>query len=161
MNAVSRRRAVRREERYDPTPQTLAKLESDVLQDLLARRAITADEERAAREICDIHRAVKRGLFRTQNIGAGHGTADASDAMSEHEARIHFQRYVPWSREEARHLAFRWPTRVMRLGLALKICEQNESIASIGKRHDTNDNRVLQIFRHALNGYVALMRVHS
>lgn len=158
MNAMTRQKT-RREQNIGPTTETLAKLGTDTLQILMLTGKISADEERAGREIVDMHRAIQKGLFRTQKMGVGGGFGDPSDALTEYEAKVYSKRYLPWSREASRQLVARWPQRFSRLDLVFAVCDDNVTISSIGQRYDMADKHVLSALRRALFVYEMLMRM--
>lgn len=95
-----KRREVRREERVDPTPETLAKLTPDPLMNLKQHGLITSDEERAASEIRAVYMAVCGGLFRKQQrLGEAFGLGGGKPPeMPCGLARAHHETYLPWTR---------------------------------------------------------------
>lgn len=87
-------------DRVRPTPETVAHLEPDPLQDLVGAGLIDAAGERAAQEIMLVYCAVCRGVMR-QSRPLGPYTPGVFD-MSEDIAEAHARRYLPWARATRR-----------------------------------------------------------
>jgi hypothetical protein len=99
---MSKREPVRREERVEPTPETLAKLIPDPIQELFDKGLITGEHTTAAAEIRAIYFAVVGSLFcrgRDYRVfGRGRGN------MPERLAVLHRDRYKPWARSMGANL---------------------------------------------------------
>jgi hypothetical protein len=93
----ARREPVNREERIEPTPETLAKLRPDQVQVLFDKSLLTPEMTDAASEIRMIYFAVVGSLFcrgRDYRVfGRGRGE------IPERIAQLHRDRYQPWARE--------------------------------------------------------------
>lgn len=156
MNAMARRR----EELIGPTDETLSKLEPDALQSMLFKGLIDQEEYDAALEIANMHRIMRRSLFKTQRPGSVRtgSQTDPTDGFTESQARRYSTHFLPWAREQARHIVFGWPRRMTRLDLVLAVADDNQSIRSIGIQHDAADHRVLASLLRPLQEYVRKMR---
>ncbi len=106
-----------------PTPETLRKLEQDVISVLVEANGLTQVQRDAAMEIRGIHEAVGRGMFARSAIGPAaarggfnYGPRDFTQNMSSEELRIWETRYLPWSHELAVAIAAGMPgTRWLQL----------------------------------------------
>jgi hypothetical protein len=100
---MTRRAPVVREERVEPTPETVAKLVPDPIQGLFERGLITSEHTTAAAEIRAIYLAVVGSLFCRGR--------DYSDCrvrtrgnIPERLAVLHRDRYKPWTIAMGRRL---------------------------------------------------------
>jgi hypothetical protein len=96
---------VEEEQGYAPTPETVAKLRTDLVLRLHRQGRLTIEQFQAAEEIRRVWQAVGRGLFPT--AGTLDGVARAApgqprhpiDRMTDSEERAFRRRYRPWARE--------------------------------------------------------------
>lgn len=88
-----RRGRPRRNEEIGPTPETLAKLDRDVLLTMLEGGQITADQEVAARELSSMWRALQRGMLPQMKLGM------AGPIPGRKQARSPFARIVDFEVE--------------------------------------------------------------
>ena len=97
-----------------PTPETLAKMESDVVRDMFlsGRSMIKQAHWDAALELRAVHAAIGRGMFpafRPQEGGhIGYRQRDFLDLMSPAERLAWAEHYVPWTRRVGRAARHAW-----------------------------------------------------
>jgi hypothetical protein len=139
------------------TQQTAAKLRADTLQFLFNRQQITAEHERAGREIAAMYRALGRAFLRTQRLGAGGVGGEPADALTQKEAFIYTKRFKPWVTQAKKWLVAQWPTKFTQYDLVLKICDDNVTAPEIGLVYDMKDVRVVRALVRGLNRYLDLM----
>lgn len=151
-----RRKPVDKSDRTGPTPETLAKLQPDALIQLTNRGEITADDERAGREIAGLHRAFKRALFRTSSHdGRGaRGLVDVPDCISASEADKISRRYKPFMCRASRHIVARWPKRLSQLDLVLGVCEGNIPLREYAQLYEFTDATMLRALTRGLRDYL-------
>lgn len=154
---TKRGRPKKRDENAGATLETLRKLERDVLQKLVIDGIITVDQERAAREIDATWRAIMRGLFKTQRLETGSAAQrDPSDAMTEREAAIHAQRYIPWANIEAKA---KISPACTRFELARRVCTLNQDPRAVGAEFAVCAASSVNAIRTTLDRYLAFMSV--
>jgi hypothetical protein len=154
---AKRGRPKNKEQVVGATQETAAKLRADTLQFLYNRQLITADHERAGREITDIARAMGRAFLRTQRLGSGGVGGEPADAMTPREAFIYSKRFKPWVTQARKWLVAQWPTKFTQYDLVLKICDENAAVQEVGAYYDMNDKRVVRALIRGLNRYMDLV----
>jgi hypothetical protein len=141
-----------------PTPQTIAKLEGDVLTELLESELITGEQERAGREINAVWEALEQSMARTSTahlmrVSASH--RELPDAISHAIARRLHDRHQPWaSREIEKKLA----PGVTRYGVVWRLCNLNWPIALIAHQAAVSDARILRAVRDSLDVYISFAK---
>jgi hypothetical protein len=141
-----------------PTPETIAKLEVDVLTDLVETGLITVDQECAGREINAVWEALERSMARTSatflmRVTASH--RELPDAVSHAIAwRLHY-RHQPWaSREIEKKLA----PGVTRYGVVWRLCNLNWPIDLIARQAGVSEARILRAVRDSLDVYISFAK---
>ena len=97
------REPVRREERVDPTPETLAKLESDPLEAMVRVKLVNSAAVDAAVEIKEIYMAVCRQAWCKRGaLGKEFGSPSGRTVyeMPGDLAYFHAKTYLPWVRDQ-------------------------------------------------------------
>jgi hypothetical protein len=159
-----RRGRPRRNEELGPTPETAAKLESDVLSVLLEADQITVDQETAGRELFSLWQALQRGFLpqmKLSSAGPNVGRKQARSPfarMSDIELGIWTARYKPWAAEETKTIVVNAP-RLSRLTLTRRIIENNTKPAEIARTFVVSSEYILSEFGKALDCYCSLRRV--
>src|SRR5262245_21620400 len=99
---MTKREPVRRDERIEPTPETVAKLLPDPIQELFDKGLITSEHTTAAAEIRAIYFAVVGSLFcRGRDYRVfGRGRGQMPDGLADKHAK----RYLPWARSMGANL---------------------------------------------------------
>lgn len=124
-----------------PTPETLKKLEKDVISTLFEEAALTSAQRDAALEIRGIHEAIGRGMFARSAVnpaavrgGPQYGPRDFTHKMSVDELDRWENRYLPWSHDLAVAVVSGMP-RTRWLQLVIDIVVDNVSITAVESRY--------------------------
>lgn len=143
-----RRIPVLREERVEPTPETVAKLTPDPVQSLYDRGLIQSEHTAAALEIRAIYFAVVGSLFARANDPSRIGFSKAQ--MSDRLAVIHRDRYKPWCAAMGQKLPF-----IMDALVDLSWCHEAWLIAALEDyaQRMSPVRHTIAIDRHAQLGY--------
>jgi len=119
----------------------------DSLKRLRANGVITADEEKAGRQIASIFEAVTRGMGAKAGSlerGQGGGTWRISDRL----AVLHQDRYRPWAQQALKRVG------APGLEMAIAVAVDGESLRRASRRQRIGYARAQRIIKHALGLYV-------
>ncbi len=158
-----RGRLRRTEERIEPTPETLAKLQGDQLGDLLKQGALTPDQERVALRIHSFSLALKRGMFPQSRIQAAAPLPARTppeaplERLKERDVEHWSKVYGPWATAMSRLLVVRRP-RLTALSLVERIVNENSSPEKLSVDFSLPRERVIKSLQKALDGYIAQKR---
>lgn len=151
------------EDPVGPTPETVAKLQADVLLTLVQNDILTTDQERAGREIASIWRAIMRGMFGTSNA-AGVRTSsrrkDPTDAMSETESKYHAETYLPWATCQASRLAVKFP-RLTYADVVYRLAVANENPLAVAQEIKVAPGVLIAALQDALEWYAQRMEMRE
>ena len=148
------------EDRVDPTPETAAKLQPDHLQKLLSDGEISADQERAGRQIHALFKALRGGGSPTSRLDAPATskrpglTKSPLERFSARQEDLWRNRYAPWAQERGVQVVVRRP-RLTYLGLVERLVAENQSPEAISARFQTTRAALLEAFRQAMDDYNA------
>lgn len=120
------------DERINPTPETLAKLEPDHLRILLSKGEITPDQERAGRQIHALFHAMRSGGSPASRLDPPATskrpvlTKSPVERLSGRQEDLWRKRYIPWARAKGSQVVVRRP-RLTNLGLVEQLVSENRS----------------------------------
>ncbi len=142
-----------------PTPETLRKLQPDVVVELVREGCLRPHHQDAALEIRSVHEAVGRGMFARSSCdpatgasGRAHGPRDFTQRMSARERRLWEARYLPWSRDMALAVVAGLPgTRWMQL--VIDIVVDNHAVGTVEERYRLNPGTAIRYLVEALDRY--------
>lgn len=149
------------------TPETLRKLQQDVIVTLVRQGVLLPHHHDAAMEIRSVHEAVGRGMFARSSFaptagssGRGYGSRDFTQRMSASERRAWETHYLPWSREMAMAVAAGLPgTRWMQL--IIDIVVDNNALRAVEDRYRLRPGTAIQYLTEALDRYARHRGRHS
>ncbi|MEE9140173.1 MAG: hypothetical protein V3U18_05290 [Alphaproteobacteria bacterium] len=152
--------------RDPPTPETLAKLEEDVVGALAQRGRLAPHEVDAALEIRGVFAALKEGLVaragkgdRQRARGRRKVQRQPLERMRDDVARIYGERYRPWAREMARRQVIesnlRGPDKRL-LDAVVDIVVDNRAPIWVGIEVGATAEAVESALKFALSRYAAL-----
>ena len=142
-----------------PTPETLRKLQQDVVVELVREGSLRPHHQDAALEIRAVHEAVGRGMFARSSCdptagssGRAYGPRDFTQRMSARERRLWETRYLPWSRDMALAVVAGLPgTRWMQL--AIDIVVDNHAVGTVEERYRLSPGTAIRYLAEALDRY--------
>jgi hypothetical protein len=152
----------KREKGIAPTPETLAKLQPNVLPSLVYNGVIDLDQEKAAEEIAHVYHTLHRGLLPAGGIENDRSMAtgtlrDPFARMTTGERNAWEFTYKPWANSESKKLIRKRP-RLCRWKLSVLITHENIKPDVIAAQYQVDYPIIIQQFKNSLDQYVYLMQ---
>jgi len=152
----------KREKGIAPTPETLAKLQPNVLPSLVYNGILDLDQEKAGEEIAHVYHTLHRGLLPAGGIENDRSIAtgtlrDPFARMSTGERNAWEFRYKPWANNESKKLIRKRP-RLCRWKLTLLITHENERPEVLAARYQVEYPKIIRYLKDSLNEYVYLIQ---
>lgn len=148
-----------RQRSVPPTPETLRKLQQDVVVKLVRQGVLLPHHHDAAMEIRSVHEAVGRGMFARSSFdptagssGRGQGPRDFTQRMSSSERRAWEKHYLPWSRDMAIAVVAGLPGTSW-MQLIIDIVVDNNAIGAVEDRYRLRDGTAIRYLTEALDRY--------
>ena len=151
----------RRPDRTDPTPETAAKLQPNVLTTLLHDSIITGEQHAAAEEIAGVWQALSRSLTARSAaadlIRHSGQSPDPFGLMNSDEIWRWQKRYKPWANGQSKKIVSRRPP-LCRFRLTLKVAADNMWPLLVSVRHQVPLGATVNALRDALDAYIVVKK---
>ena len=161
-NAVRRdreaadREAAQNELRVNATPETLRQRQVCVVDELLARGSLGAEQRRAALEINEVWVSITAGLFAKVQRYDGRQTKGGScEDWRASTITAYKDRYIPW-REEAGATPVRGQGAMTVADLVFKVAVDNYGVRQVGDSLRMDQRTVLTLVRNSLYRYAEI-----